>query len=160
MTSSIEVTIKESEPTTAAFVSMTGPFTQMGEAFGKLYAWIGQKGLTPSGPPVGVYYNAPGQVPDDHLSWELRSPIAGDPPPEGPDEQGLGIRKLAAVQVAATIHKGPYDDVGDTYGALMGWVAENGYEVAGPPEEVYLSNPDETPPEELVTEVRFPVRKR
>ena len=160
MTSSIEVTIKESEPTTAAFVSMTGPFTQMGEAFGKLYAWIGQKGLTPSGPPVGVYYNAPGQVSDDQLSWELRSPIAGELPPEGPDERGLGIRKLAAVQVAATIHKGPYDDVGDTYGALMGWVAENGYEVAGPPEEVYLSNPDVTPPEELVTEVRFPVRKR
>jgi len=35
----------------------------------------------------------------------------------------------------------------------------NGYEIVGPATEVYLSNPAETPPEELLTEVRFPVRK-
>jgi len=40
------------------------------------------------------------------------------------------------------------------------WIAENGYEVVGPSEEVYLSNPQGTPPAELLTEVRFPVRKK
>jgi len=56
----IEVTIKKTEPMTVAFVSMKGPFTLIGEAFGKLYGWIGEKGHIPAGPPLGVYFNAPG----------------------------------------------------------------------------------------------------
>jgi effector-binding domain-containing protein len=36
---------------------------------------------------------------------------------------------------------------------------ENGYEIAGPPEEVYLNDPNVTPRDEILTEVRFPVKK-
>ena len=50
--------------------------------------------------------------------------------------------------------------MGKTYGALGGWIMENGYEIVGPAEEIYLSEPEKTPPEERLTEVRFPVRKR
>ena len=156
----IEVTVKKTEPMTVAFLSMKGPFTLIGEAFGKLYGWIGEKGHIPAGPPLGVYFNAPGQVPAEELLWELRSPIAGDVPPSGPDERGLGVKRVEGVEVASTMHKGPYDQIGALYGALAGWIAENGYEIAGPPEEVYLSDPDKTPPEELLTEVHFPVKKK
>lgn len=156
----IEVTVKKTEPMTLAFVSMKGPYSLIGETFGKLYGWIGEKGYVPAGPPVGVYFNAPGQVPDEELLWELRSPIAGDVAPGGPDERGLGIKKVEAAEVAATMHKGPYDQVGATYGALAGWIAENGYEIVGPSEEVYLSDPGKTAPEELLTEIHFPVKKR
>ncbi len=156
----IEVTVKKTEPMTVAFVSMKGPYSLIGETFGKLYGWIGEKGYVPTGPPVGVYFNAPGQVPDEELLWELRSPIAGDVAPGGPDERGLGIKKVEAAEVAATMHKGPYDQVGATYGALAGWIAENGYEIVGPSEEVYLSDPGKTAPEELLTEIHFPVKKR
>lgn len=159
MSPSIQVTVKEMEPATLAFVSMKGPYTQISEAFGKLYGWIGQKGYVPSGPPSGMYFNMPGQVPNDQLAWELRSPIAGDVAPSGPDQQGLGIKRVAATQAATTMHKGPYEKVGEIYQALAGWIAQNGYEVAGPPEEVYLTNPAETRPEDLLTEIRFPIRK-
>lgn len=156
----IDVTVKKTEPMTVAFVSMKGPYTKIPEAFPKLYGWIGQKGYIPAGPPIGVYFNVPGQVPNEGLLWELRSPIAGDVAPSGPDEQGLGVKRVEGAEVAATMHKGPYDRVGATYGALAGWVMENGYEIAGPSEEVYLSDPGKTAPEEILTEVRFPVRKR
>ncbi|MCK5653581.1 MAG: GyrI-like domain-containing protein [Dehalococcoidia bacterium] len=156
----IEVTVKKTEPMTVAFVSMKGPYSLIGETFGKLYGLIGEKGYVPAGPPVGVYFNAPGQVPDEELLWELRSPIAGDVAPGGPDERGLGIKKVEATEVAATMHKGPYDQAGATYSALAGWIAENGYEIVGPSEEVYLSDPGKTAPEELLTEIRFPVKKR
>ena len=156
----IEVTVKKTEPITVAFVSKKGPYSLISETFGTLYRWIGEKSFVPAGAPIGVYFNAPGQVPDEELLWELRSPIAGDVAPSGPDEQGLGVKKVEGAQVASTMHKGPYDQVGATYGALAGWIAENGYEIVGPSEEVYLSDPDKTPPEELLTEVRFPVRKR
>ena len=158
--SNIKVTVKKTEPITVAFISMKGPYTQISEAFGKLYGWIGEKRYIPAGPPMGVYFNAPEQVPTEELLWEIRSPIAGDVTPSGPDERGLGIKSVERAEVAATIHKGPYDQVGATYGALAGWIAEKGYTIVGPPEEVYLSDPGKTPPEELLTEVRFPVKKR
>jgi AraC family transcriptional regulator len=157
----IEVTVKKTEPMIMAFVSMKGPYSLISETFGKLYGWIGEKGYVPAGPPVGVYFNAPGQVPDDELLWELRSPLAGDVAPSGPDERGLGTKRVeGGTEVATTMHKGPYDQVGATYGALAGWIAENGYEIVDPPEEVYVSDPGKTAPEELLTEIRFPVKKQ
>ncbi len=156
----IEVTVKKTEPMTVAFVSMKGPYSLIGETFGKLYDWVGEKGHVPSGPPIGVYFNAPGQVPDAELLWELRSPIAGEVAQSGPDERGLGIKKVEELEVASTVHRGPFDQVGETYGALVGWIMENGYQIVGPGEEIYLTDPDKTPPQELLTEVCFPVKKQ
>jgi AraC family transcriptional regulator len=160
MASSIQVTIKDSEPTVVAFLSKKGSYTQISAAFGQLYAWTGQKGYVPSGPPVGVYFNAPGQVPEDQLLWELRSPITGKVSPSGPNKDGLGVKQVATMKMAATMHKGSFETVAKTYEVLAGWIMQNGYDIAGPSEEVYFNDPSQTAPDELVTEVRFPVRKR
>ncbi len=56
-------------------------------------------------------------------------------------------------------HKGPYEEEGPTFEALMAWISENGYEIVGPVEEVYLNDPSVTAPQDLMTEIRFPVRK-
>jgi AraC family transcriptional regulator len=160
MSSSIEVTVKKTEPMTVAFLSKKGPYTLIGDTFGKLYGWIGEKGYIPAGPPLGVYFNAPEQVPAEELLWEICSPIAGDVTLSGPNEKGLGVKRMEGAEVASTMHKGPFDQVGHTIHALEAWIAENGYEIVGPYEEVYLSDPGKTTPEELLTEARFPVRKR
>lgn len=159
MASQVVVTIKKTEPMTVAFISVKGPYSLISEAFGKLYGWIGEKGYIPAGPPLGDFFNVPEQVPAEELLWEIRCPTAGDVAPSGPDEKGLGIKRVEGAEVAATMHKGPYDQVGRTIHALEAWIVENGYEIVGPYEEVYLSEP-ETPPDELLTEARFPVRKR
>ena len=80
----------------AAYISKKGPYSQISDSFGRLYGWIGEKGYVPSGPPHGVYFNTPGQVPESELSWELGSPIAGDVAPFGPDDEGLGMKKVEA----------------------------------------------------------------
>jgi effector-binding domain-containing protein len=160
MSSSIEVTVKKTEPMTVAFISMKGPYTLIRDAFGGLYGWIGEKGYIPAGPPLGVYFNAPEQVPAKELLWEICSPIAGDIAPSGPDEKGFGVKKVEVAEVASTMHEGPFDQVGHTIHALEAWIAANGYEIVGPYEEIYLTDPRKSTPEELLTEVRFPVRKR
>jgi effector-binding domain-containing protein len=43
---------------------------------------------------------------------------------------------------------------------MMGWIAEQGYEIAGPSQEVYLSDPNSVAPEQYVTEIRFPIKPR
>lgn len=158
--SNIEVTIKKTEPRTVAFVAMKGPYAKIPEAFPRLFGWIVEKGYVPAGPPSGMYFNAPGEVPDEELLWEIQCPIGGEVASSGPDERGLGVKRVEGAEVAATMYKGPFDQVGPTWEALAGWVMENGYEFAGAGEEVYLSDPEKTPPEDLLTELRGVVRKR
>ena len=158
MSLSIEVTVKQTEPMTVAFLGVKGHFSQIPTAFSRLYSWISEKGYTPHGPAIAVYYDVPGQVPDDQLRWELRSQVSEDIVPTGPDEQGLGVKRVGAVQAATTMYKGPYEEMEGTYEALTEWVSENGYEINGPFEELYFNNPER--PEELLTEIRFPVSKK
>jgi effector-binding domain-containing protein len=155
-----EATVKKTEPMTVAFIAMKGPFSLINESFGKLFAFVAEKGFLPAGPPSGVYFNSPEQVSKEELQWELRAPIAGICDSSGPDERGLGFRCLEETTVASTIHRGPFSNIGDTYNKLTSWIANNGYQIIGPCEEVYLTEPGNTPPAEILTEVRFPVSKK
>ena len=158
MSSLIKATVKQTEPMTVAFLSVKGHFSQIPTAFGRLYSWISEKGYKPRGPAITVYYDVPGQVPDDQLRWELRSQISEDIAAIGPDEQGLGVKRVGVAQVVTTMHKGPYEKIEGTYRALIDWVSENGYEINGPFEELYFNDSART--EELLTEIRFPVSKK
>ena len=156
----MEVTIKRTEPLTVAFITVKGPFSLINESFGRLFTFIAEQGFIPAGPPSGVYFNSPEQVAEDELQWELRAPIAGICDPSGPDERGLGFKCLEEVTVAVTVHRGPFSNIGNTYKELVAWVGGNGYKIDGPSEEVYITEPGNTPPAELMTEVRFPVSKK
>jgi effector-binding domain-containing protein len=61
--------------------------------------------------------------------------------------------------VATTLYAGPYENVGPAYRALAEWVQEHGHETAGPPREVYLTDPNEVQdPGALRTEIVWPIR--
>lgn len=156
----IEVTVKRTEAETVAFLTMMGPYDQMPGSFERLYSWVGEHGFTPSGPPEAVHFTSPDETPEESAVWELRSPIADEPAPSGPDADGLGVKHVAEMTMAVVTHKGPYETIELSYRELTAWVEEHGYEIAGPPEEVYFSDPNEVPEDEYLTEVRLPVRQR
>jgi AraC family transcriptional regulator len=56
-----------------------GPYTQIGEAFGRFYGlWLPQSGLTlRAAPPLELYLNSPGTTPPDRLVTELLLPVEG-----------------------------------------------------------------------------------
>lgn len=155
-----EVTIKQTEPETVAFLSMKGAYTQIPEGYGRLYGWVEATGLSPSGMPSAVYLTMPDEVPEDQAAWELQAPVGSDVAEREQNVEGLGIRRVPERTVAAAMHKGPYESVEPTYRSLTEWIADEGYEITGPPEEVYFSDPNDVPPEEYLTEIRFPVRKK
>jgi len=157
---SVEVTLKLSESRTVAFISMKGPYDQIASTFPRLYGWVAKKGYGFFGPPIGVYYNAPQLVPPEELLWELQCPVGSHVAPCKPDASGVGVKQVAETEVASAMHVGPFDKIGQTWGALFEWISQNGYDVAGPAEEIYLTDPATTPPEELMTEVRFPVKRK
>ena len=155
-----EATVKQLEPETVAFLSMSGAYEQIPEGYGKLYGWVEATGLTPAGMPSAVYLTMPGDASGDEARWELWAPVAGSADEAELNESGLGVKRVPGRTVAAATHRGPYETVEPTYMSLTRWVADEGYDIAGPPEEVYFSDPNEVPPEEYATEVRFPVRKK
>jgi effector-binding domain-containing protein len=155
----IEVTVKETEPVTTAFIRKRGSYDQIPMAMGALYNWVGEHGLTPAGMPSGVYLTAPDATAEQSAEWELRTPLAGDPVPCEPDGTGCGVARVPSHLVASTMYRGPYDSIAPTYIELSEWVGSHGYHVAGPPEELYYSDPDTTPPDEYLTEVRLHVAR-
>ena len=67
-------------------------------------------------------------------------------------------KRLAAAEIATTVHHGVHDDIGVTYGALGSWVTDNALSVAGPVQEVYAVGPADTPDmTRWRTEIGWPV---
>ena len=151
-----EVVVKDLPAQHVAVVREHTAMATIGEdiagGFATLGAAVGKAGATMTGAPFLVMHD----VIDEETSGdiELCFPLAGAFEGEG-EVRG---EELPAVTVASTIHRGPSDEVGPAYHTLTGWIQEHGHEVAGPPREVYLTDPQETPdPADYLTEVEFPI---
>lgn len=122
----------------------------LGRAFGEVYAHLAMRGVKPQGPPFVVYHDLPNA--DDPFNVEICAPVArlADPP------DGWRLKVLPAGLFATIMHVGPYDTLTTAYDEITAWIGGHEMVVAGPPREVYLSEPD-APPESIRTIVEFPV---
>lgn len=156
----LDVQLKQTEPATVAFLHMSGGYDQIPDGYRQLYEWVGNHGLQPVGMPEAVYFTNPEEVPPDKAEWELWAPVAPVAEQPEPAADRMGVKSVGRLTVAAATHKGTYDSIESTYRALGQWIAENGYMIVGPSHEVYFSDPEKVPPEETLTEIRFPVERR
>ncbi len=75
-----------------------------------------------------------------------------------PGRGRIHSRILKACTAVCLTHKGPYEELSRSYDVLSRWIAEQDLETAGPPREIYWTNPEQTPdPADYVTEVAWPV---
>ncbi|MFC1870424.1 GyrI-like domain-containing protein [Chloroflexota bacterium] len=104
------------------------------------------------------------RYPDAHLvAKEQWTEIIGLPVPE---DTTFLPQKAAGIEVkvdtweygtiAQILHLGPYDQEHATIERLHRFIADNGYEIAGPHEEEYLTRPDAKVPKTLI---RYPIKK-
>lgn len=121
-------------------MSSVGAEVQAG--FASLYARLAVLAMAPAGPPFLIAQ----QPRDGYLEMELGAPCAA-PVEAGP---GFEAGTLAGGKVAVTVHKGPYEAIGEVYPRLAEWIGGHDLSIAGPPREVYLSGPGEEPVTELV----------
>ena len=138
--------------TTRFHTTLPGVADDVRAGFASLVRALGREGVEPIGPPLMVLHDVIDEETDGEL--ELCIPVARAIVGDGE----VSSRQVSGGTVAVTVHHGPYLEIAPAYHVLTAWMAEHGYEVTGPPREIYLSDPQTVAPEELVTRVELPVR--
>ena len=125
--------------------------TAISSSFGEVYAYLGRHRIATPEPPFIVYHGQPGPE-GAPFPLQICAPVGlpVDPP------AGWACTTLPAGLFASVMHVGPYDSLGTAYSELTAWIGRQDLAVAGPPREVYLSEPG-TPPAETRTVIEFPV---
>ncbi|MFK4595368.1 MerR family transcriptional regulator [Streptomyces pristinaespiralis] len=121
----------------------------IGPLYDELFTRLKEAGVTPAGPGIAYYEDAPdGDGIVVHAGCVL---LPGTRPGED-----FEIAELPAVERAATIvHRGPMDTVMPTEQNLARWIDAGGHRSAGYAREVYLECPPDK--EKWVTELQVPL---
>lgn len=137
-----------------AVIRETVPMSEIGPWMGAVFAEVGghlaRAGGQMAGPPFSRYFGMPASTADVEAGFPVDRPVA----PGGRVVPG----ELPAGPAAVTVHSGLYETIGAAYEAIGRWLAENKRQPAGPPWEVYLTDPVATPdPAQWRTEVIQPL---
>lgn len=111
--------------------------TVMGAAYQKIMAYLNQVGAQPTGPAYCMYINWRTE------KWriELGIPVARPLPGAGE----VAPSTLPSGEALTAVHIGPYDKLGDAWGALDAWANEHHIERGNHMWEVYLTDPEQVP---------------
>jgi effector-binding domain-containing protein len=124
----------------------------LGESYGTIARYLGELGEHPAGPPFAIYYN----MDMENLDVESGFPVAEELPGRGEIQPG----ELPGGKVATCLYTGPYDGIETAYNTLGRFVEKNGYQPTGMSYELYISDPQTTPPDELQTQIVFPLKEQ
>jgi AraC family transcriptional regulator len=153
----MEPEIRDMEPMPVIYVRRMGPYKDAAEAaWGTLCGYAFPKGLEGKDSRfIGVCYDDPDVTPEDKIRYEACITVDREVQPEGE----IGVQTIDGGRYAVFLHEGPYEKLKDTYQAVYGqWVPGSGCKLREKPcFEVYLNSPDETPPEDLRTEICIPI---
>lgn len=122
------------------------------EVLPQVSGWLGDKGLQRDGMPITVYHSL------DRKTGEFDLQPGGfvDEAVESEGDFTAGV--TAAGDAAHAVHAGPYDTLGETWGALWEWIAAQSRTVSQPAWEVYVTDPGDHPdPEDWRTEIFIPL---
>lgn len=151
-----DVNVVKLDSRKVAFVRHTGPYDQCGTAWEKLCSWAGAKGMLSENTVfIGLCYDDPQVTSPDKIRYDACITIDADIRPEGE----VGVQEIPGGDYAVTLHRGPLDKLADTYAALCGqWLPGSGREPNDSPcAEIYLNDPEKTPPEEIKVEIQMPL---
>jgi effector-binding domain-containing protein len=121
----------------------------LGHCYASLYSYLGQIEQPPAGPPYVAYYNMDMQ----DLDLDVGVPVAK----ELPGKDDIQPARLPGGKVATCLYTGSYSEMGQGYDTLSKFVAEQGQQPSGAAYELYLSDPNTTPPDKLQTLILFPL---
>ena len=151
-----DVDIRDMPARKLAALAHTGPYSEIGRSFQQLFAMIGARGLFPHiGPGVGVYYDDVSEKPAEELKSHAGVILNGIDAPDGTD-----AIELAGGRSAVLTLNGPYSGLPAAWDHLYAnWLVNSGEVPADvAPYEIYLNDPTNTAPDDLITEIVVPLK--
>lgn len=77
-----------------------------------------------------------------------------------PESDSIRVYEIEGCNtMACVLHFGLYETMGSVHRVIVDWVDQNGYKIAGPAREVYLSHEFNMPSSKYITEVQYPILK-
>ncbi|MEO8333507.1 MAG: GyrI-like domain-containing protein [bacterium] len=151
-----EVSIKSLPRLAAVSVEHIGPYTEIKDAFDRLFGWLNARNL--SGTDIrmfGAFYDDPAIV----AAGKLHSRAAAVTEATFDIEPPLERTDIGGGEYAVLRYKGPYDGLMPQYDHLYKeWLPKSGRQPGrGPSLEEYLNDPGNTPPSELLTDIFIPL---
>ena len=133
-----------------------GAYEEIGRSFEAFFALCQSRNLwSDLRASLAVYMDNPDTVATDELRSFAGADYVGQDTPEGMDEV-----RLEGGKTAVLTYKAPYSGIPAAYDSFYGnWLPQSGEEPADAPcFEVYLNDPREVAPEELLTEICMPLK--
>lgn len=151
------VTLRDAADRRLAGVLHKGAYPKVGEAFDRLWALLGARGLAARvGDMAAVFYDDPSATPEDALTSHAGVFVDEDFPIGDP----LQEVRLPGGRFAVMRYTGPYSGLTAAYDSFYcSWLPGSGEEPGDAPVfEAYLNTPADTPPDKLVTEIWMPLK--
>jgi AraC family transcriptional regulator len=151
------VEVKELPALTVAYARHVGPYSQVNEAFARLYRWAGPRGLIGEQTlHLATYHDDPDVTPIDKLRSSACISVPGDTTVDGE----IGLMTIPGGTFAVGHFEIAVEQFGDAWNALMGeWLPSSGYQ---PDDrmcyEVYLNDREKHPEKKFIVDICEPVK--
>ena len=122
------------------------------EGLTKLMKFIAEQGKEIAGAPYLAYTNCNEDF--SEFDIELGIPVNKAMPTTGE----IFMSQTYGGKAIATTYKGAYKDIEMAYTALMDYAKANTLDLTGAYYDYYINDPADTPEDELLTQVVFPIR--
>ena len=152
----MNVTIKNLQPMRVAFMRHVGPYNEVGKTWEQFTMLLGKEGLLGSEPQfIGISHDDPAVTPPDKTRYDACVTVDGKFRANGE----IGVQVIPGGDYAVLTHFGPYDKLGESYAKLLGqWLPRSGRRLRTTPcLEIYFNSPENTEPEDLVTDIHAPL---
>lgn len=145
----IIVDLKETQAKRVVFIRDKMNVEDYGQYMSRLLESVARNKLTVLGPPMSVFHDE--EFNPASYDMEIAIPV---------QEAAGGTRVFAGGLCAVSTLRGAYTGLPSVYAKIKQWMEDEGYELAAPPYEVYVTDPSKVAAEENVTDVYCPVKKR
>lgn len=155
----MKVKNKNLHPMRVAFMRHKGPYGACGDTWDRLLSWMGKEGwLGVQTQFIGICHDDPEVTPPHKIRYDAGVAVGDTFVPQS----DIGAQVIAGGEYAMTTHVGPYDRLGISYSQLLGqWLPRSGRTLRSAPcFEVYMNSPENTEPEELVTDIYAPLNPK
>ena len=126
----------------------------LGAAYGRVAMFISANGLQIDGQPIAItnYWDERG------YGFDAGIPVSGTPARGAGPDSPVRMGETYGGRVVRAVHVGPYTTLEETYGIVEAFITAHRLQANGRSWDVFVSDPGNTPEEELSTDVYYPVK--